>query len=490
MLLLIGTIVLFPFAIKAIVTASHCGLDTCGAVVLAASTTFRPILFVAILAFILSACICRARDAGLHPLVGVFPLLMLVGDQAFLQYAGADWAYSFSAGLLSINRPIYALFGVALMVLLGWPASGTLRAGSRLLDRALLIFAVLLSAAALMRANGVPLFVFTQLPRQVIMPVVLFSSYAPYAMPVFLALAGYRVWKARGVDAVASLQVPSVETPNLWQMKRAAMIAAAIALAVLSWSLLTNSEMPFPVVLIGLISFLVPAFVPTFLIYFALVATVLRFAAKRDAIAAAAIVAALIPYGFWAASLSSGLMAKAHERAAVAAIPKAELPARIDAVVIEGEAWPMINCARSRLLSGDYAVGDVLTHGQSKSPYLRFTKATANSPLNKGLAADEAPADHILIRLPRRPAFFQDRVSVDIKSPPVEIYVVDAAGPKLVAATYTADNRLPAFPPMLTTFGWYQGDNSTTSEKSCKNVGAFIQRELLDKLPPRRSGSI
>jgi hypothetical protein len=43
---------------------------------------------------------------------------------------------------------------------------------------------------------------------------------------------------------------------------------------------------------------------------------------------------------------------------------------------------------------------------------------------------------------------------------------------------------------MLTTFGWYQGDNSTTSEKSCKSVGTFIQRELLDKLPPRRSGAI
>jgi hypothetical protein len=60
-------------------------------------------------------------------------------------------------------------------------------------------------------------------------------------MPVFLALTGYRVWQARGADAVASLQVPSVEASNLWQVKR----AAKIALAVLFWSLLTNSECPF-----------------------------------------------------------------------------------------------------------------------------------------------------------------------------------------------------------------------------------------------------
>jgi hypothetical protein len=244
-LLLIGTIVLFPFVTKAIVTASHCGLDIRGAVALVAPTIVRPLLFVAILAIILSACIRRARDAELHPLVGAFPSLMLVGDQAFLQYAGAGWAYSFSAGILSINRPVYALFAMALMILLGLPASHTLRAGSRFLDKALPLFAALLSVAALIRAGGIPLFAFTQLPPLVIMAVVLFSSYAAYAMPVFLALAGYRVWQARGADAVASLQVPSVEASNLWQVKRAAKIAAAIALAVLFWSLLTNSECPF-----------------------------------------------------------------------------------------------------------------------------------------------------------------------------------------------------------------------------------------------------
>jgi len=241
-------------------------------------------------------------------------------------------------------------------------------------------------------------------------------------------------------------------------------------------------------VLIALPAYLFPLFVPTFFLYTPLVAAAMRFAARHDAVGAAAVGAALIPFGFWTVELSSVRMAKAREAAAVAAIPKVALPATIGAVVIEGDGSSMINCARVRILSGDYPVGDVLTHGQSKkSPYLQFTRATANAPVRKGIAVDAAPADYVLIRFPRRPAFFADRVSEDIVFPPVEIYAVDAAGMQLVAASYTALNPPPAFPPMLTSQGWYRGDNSTTYDKSCKNVGAFIQRELLDKLPPRQS---
>jgi hypothetical protein len=40
---------------------------------------------------------------------------------------------------------------------------------------------------------------------------------------------------------------------------------------------------------------------------------------------------------------------------------------------------------------------------------------------------------------------------------------------------------------MLTAYGWYRGNNSATSENSCKSAGDIIQRELLDKLPSGRS---
>jgi hypothetical protein len=486
---MVGTIILFPYLIKAVVSASHCSLDTCGAVGLAVPTILRPMLFIAAMAMALSACVRRARDAGLPPWVGAFPPLMLAGDEALLQYGGAGWAYPFSAGILTISPPVYALFGLAVMALLGVAPRDTLRNGeSHLLDKTLLILAALLSISAVLRTGVVPLSFLTSLPL-VLFVVVMFKSYAAYTMPLFLVPAAYRVWLSRSATpATPSPGAVAVsETPNLWQPKHAALIGATTAFAVLLWSLLTNSQLPFLLVLIALPVYVMPYFAPTFLLYTALAASVLRLMARRDAIAAAAVFVALIPFGFWAASLSSVRMAKAHEREAIAAIPKVALPAKVAAVVIEGDAWPLINCARGRVLSGDYGIGDVLTHGQSKSPYLRFTRATANAPVRKGEAADSAPAEYLLIRFPRRPSFFQDRVNVDIASPPVEIYAVGSAGTQLVAASYTALNPPPTFPPMLTTSGWYRGDNSTTSEESCENVAHFLQQELFDKLPPGRS---
>ena len=486
---LIATILFFPFVIKAIVTASHCALDTCGAVGLIVPTVIRPILFIAAIAMVLSACVRRARDAGLYPWLGAFPPLMLAGDQGFLQYAGAGWAYPFSTGILSLHPPVYALFATAVMALLGFSPRDSLRdSDSRILDRALLVLAAILSIAALLRTGVLPLSALIKFPF-VMLPTIWLSRYAPFVMPLFLVLAAYRIWRSYDVApmALASAAVAAPEAPSLWRPRRAALVGATIALAVMLWSLQANSQMSFLLVLISLAAWLLPAFVPTFLLYTALVATVMRLIARRDAIAAAALVAALIPFGFWAMSLSTVLQAKAQERATVAAIPKVALPANIGGVVIEGEDWSLMNCARGRVLSAAFDFGDVLTHGQSKSPYLRFTRATANSPVGRGSPADNAPAEHILIRFPRRPAFFQDRVPVDIASPPVEIYAVDPGGTRLVAATYTAVNRPPAFPPMLTAYGWYLGDNSTTSEKTCRSVSQFLQRELLDKLPPVRS---
>ena len=484
---LIGTIFLFPFLLRMIATASHCQTGTCGAVTLIASSALRPLFFVGALAVILSACIRRARDAGLRPWMGAFPTLMLVGDQAFLQHAGSGWAYSFSAGILSFHAPVYALFGLVLIGLLGIPSRYVLRyGGNRALDNAIGILAAWLSIAAALRASGFPPFGFAELPARMMAQLFLFPRYAPYLMPVFLALAVYRLRRSRVVAPTtpAAVAVPESDAPNLWQPKRSAIIGMIVALAVFFWSLSAKGPTSGEVVLILLGVYALPILVPTFLIYTGVVASVLRLMAKRDAIAVAAVLVALVPFGLWAASFSSVQAAKAREKAAVAAIPKVALPAKVSAVVIEGDDWSLINCARSRVLSGDREVGDVLTRGQSKSAYLRFTRTAARSPINQGQPADTAPPDYVLVRLPQQPQFLKDsRVGGDVASPSVEVYAVDPDGTHLVAATYTAINRPPVFPPLLTTNGWYRPENSAPSEKSCESVGDFIQRELLDKLP-------
>jgi hypothetical protein len=488
-LFLVGTVFLFPFLLKWIAAASHCGMETCGAVALVASTTLRPVLFTIPVAIVLSACVRRSRHAGLPPWLGAFPPIMLVGDQSFLQYAGAGWAYPFAAGILSMNAPVYALFAVALIGLLGIPARNVLRSrGSLALDKAILGLAGWLCVTVVARATHFPFVVVTEMPRQLSLMVLRLLSYTSYVMLILLALAAYRLWRSHQIAPAAPEVISVPEAASLWHPKRAAVIGAVIASAVLLWFLSTNSQLTLPLLPITLAVNVSQSFVPSFLIYTVLVASVLRLWAKRDVIAAAAVLAALIPFGLWALSLSSVLMAKARERTAVAALPKVALPAKVGGIVIEGDDWSLINCARSRVLSGNHDTGGVFTHGQSKSGYLRFTRATANSPVNKGEAADGTLGDYILIRFPRRPEFLREsRLPPDIASPPTEIYAVDPSGTRLVAATYTAQNRPPAFPPMLTADGWYRGDNSSTPEKSCKSVGEFIQRELLDKLPSGRT---
>jgi uncharacterized membrane protein YhaH (DUF805 family) len=487
---LVGTILLSPYLSTAIVSVSNC-YSACGVVTLIAPTIFRPILFVAAIAMALSACVRRTRDAGLRPWLGAFPPLMLVGDEAFLQYAGMGPNYPLSMGALAVNPPVWALFGTVVMALLGVPSRDALRnGGSRLLDRSLLILATLLSVSAVLRTAIVPV---TFVPFQVLHVEIMLASYAVYTMPVFLVLAAYRVWPPHPAATAtpSPYAVPVSETPNFWQPRRAALIGLMIAFAVLLWTLLSTSLMPVPMVLMALVGNLLLLYVPTFLIYTALVAAVLRLMARRDAIATTALFVALIPFGLWAASLSSVMMAKAREREAIAAIPKVALPSKAGVVVIEGEEGALINCARRSILSADRGVGDVLTHGrrgpQSWGPYLRFTQTTANSPVNKGVVADGVPAEYVLIRVREQSPFSRDSVPLDNHSPPVEIYAVGSGGTQLVAARDTARNPPPTFPPMLTTYGWYRGENSTTSEETCRSVADFLRRELLNKLQPGRS---
>ncbi len=495
---LIGTILLFPFVLRAIVGAFRCGIDTCGAVGLIVATVLRPILFAVTLAMGLSACIRRARDAGLRPWIGAFPIVMLAADQDFLQYAGAGWAYAFSSGVFG-RMPVYALFGVVLMGLLAVPARDTLRGGgNRTLDWVLAVMAGWLTLGAMPRVLNV-LFL-TQLSVEIRKIFYVFSRYAVYAMLLFFVLAACRIWLSRSPASARGAREPerlyrepeiASETPDLWQPKRAVLIGVAITFAIILWSLRVNEGTSFgswSAVLFGLIV-LLPTLVPSFVIYTALTAAGLRLAAKRDLIAITAFLICLIPFGLWMQSSRSALAAKAQGQATIAAIPKTSLPAKIEAVVIEGDDWSLINCARLLMLSGNYHVGDVLTRGQGSSGgYLRYTKATANGAVDRGIAADSVPADHVLIRFSRSPKLApQTGLPRDAASPPVEIYAVEAGGERLVAFTYTAFNRPPHFPPMLTSMGWFRGSNASTSQTSCKSTDAFIQRELLDKLPPRRT---
>jgi hypothetical protein len=279
--------------------------------------------------------------------------------------------------------------------------------------------------------------------------------------------------------APAKSESAAAHTQNYWQPTKAAIISGMVAFIILVWSSWTDiGTSPLSLFLV-----LLPYFVPTFFVYMALVASLLRLKAKPDAEAGAALLAALIPFGIWAADLTFGLSTKATEQAAIAAIPKAVFPKDIHGIVIDGENGGAINCARQLILTSGHNLADVLTRGQIKeNQYLKFTQETAISPVREGQPVDSLPKDYLLIHFPRRSQFLADRVSADVTNPGVEIYSVDSNERQLLAFTYTSNNRQPAFPPMLTIYRSYPRDATATSEKTCRNVAQFLRRELLDKM--------
>jgi hypothetical protein len=306
----------------------------------------------------------------------------------------------------------------------------------------------------------------------------------PNSASASVAVAPIAVSAPTAMDISTSTQQNSIFIQqNLWRPTQAVIVGGIITLIVLAWSMLMTNQPISPIgFFISVCFFLVPWFIPTFFVYAPLAACIIRLRARLDTNAGLALVAALIPFGIWSEALNSGLTAKANEQAAIAAIPKGGFPGKVGGIVIDGENWSMINCARMLMLSSDHNFPEVLTHGQSKSPYLRFTQANRNSPVDQGQAADSAPGDYLLIYFPRRSEFLGDRVVADVGSPSVEIYSVGSGGRELVAVTYAADERLPAFPPVLTVWGWYRGDNSVTSQVQCKSVTRFLRRELLNKM--------
>jgi len=229
--------------------------------------------------------------------------------------------------------------------------------------------------------------------------------------------------------------------------------------------------------------YLLIALVPTFILYALLIASIFRFRARQDAVGTIALVLTSIPFALWSLSVGLVLHARWQERSEIAGIPKVALPAKLGGIVVETDDGGLANCAMERILSAKRDVGDVLGHTADAGKYYRHTLAT----LLDGQPVDAAPSEHILIRLPRRPEFLQTRHQVaDAAMPPAEIYVVDPSGTRLAAATYTAKNLLPRFPPLMTIVGWYSLEHDV-NETACKHLKAFLDRELLDKLPPEHT---
>lgn len=453
----------------------HCAEAWCGNVLM-----WWPFVTAVPIAMILSVCIRRARDVGLPPSLGACPAIMMLGKQYFFLIVALGKFDQLRFN--SIELPVFVGFGLILMALLAVPESGALRnAGRTVIDVVLMALLGWIAVGAIQRGLfSITVLLISTVPKTMGSWLEAPFNYAPYAMLPFLALAAYRLWWSPPPMTPAAPR-----SPNLWRLKRSALIGASVAVVALLWLNLPTNNLfgalyALPLLLGG---FLLVALVPTFAVYTLLAASIFRFRARRDAIGIIALVLASMPFALWGLSLGSVLYDKAKEHADVAALSKTALPAKPGGIVIEADDSGLENCALERVLTARRDVGDVLTHFHGSRRYSRFTLATMHS----GQDVDAAPPEHILIQLPRRPEFLQKRAQIaDPAVPSVEIYTVDSSGPRLAAASYTARNPPPRFPPLMTIDGWYDLRH-VSNDAACRHVTTFLDRELLDKLPRERT---
>ena len=94
----------FPFFVAAVV--GSCSADTCGAIMLVASSIVKPLLFWLFIVALLVALAARLRDVGVSPWLSAGFIFLMFVDHGFLLYAGSGWAFPMSMGVLSLEAPV------------------------------------------------------------------------------------------------------------------------------------------------------------------------------------------------------------------------------------------------------------------------------------------------------------------------------------------------------------------------------------------------
>jgi hypothetical protein len=290
--------VVFPFALMAFATATNCGSvgGACGAVGLVFSMMFKPLVYGLLVLSLVPPLMGRLRDIGVSPWLSMFVLLLVVADNAFLLYAGTPWSFGFSAGVLSIDLPVYLLVALALMVVLaivppregrvslralGWPAWVTLA------------IAAPAGVAAIYR-------IMWSLPGTVslfspvlgpIRPVILAGSYALYVLPIAV---GFALWPRDGqaVDLEVSVR-QGPRLPLIHLALVALLLAVALVLSIgpnggfdIMWMLMLPAAM-------------VPLVLPNAVLFFAVLLTIYLWVRRPSWVPAVLTVVLVAIYGTW-----------------------------------------------------------------------------------------------------------------------------------------------------------------------------------------------
>jgi len=297
------------------------------------------------------------------------------------------------------------------------------------------------------------------------------ARFGTYIMSVFLVLGVVVLVTAQRLGGAREAFPEAAPSVKAWSLIWPSALSLAVTLVAIDRAVADQGMFVPLFLMIGLSSFVAP----TFILYFAPLAAAFRFAEKRNLRWLILLVISLSPFGFWLGKTWSVHDAKMHELNDIASVPTTPLHSRPSSVLVEGADWGVTNCVRQHLLSTPTGIEEVFVAGRGNGSFLRYTRANSNAPRFQGETVTRLPDNYLVVKLERTSRFAPARQVLDAAAPPIEVYAVSPGSEELTAVSYTTLHRYPVVPPVLTTSGWYWGNN-TLHAGDCRFAIDFVQR--------------
>jgi hypothetical protein len=220
---------------------------------------------------------------------------------------------------------------------------------------------------------------------------------------------------------------------------------------------------------------------PTTALYFFPLLGLWLTAKRRTAGSLVMLVLSLVPFGHWGYSHWSAFQAHRQETAQIASVPTQAAPRVPVTLVVESSSVTGVRAA--------FTVPQI-DHAISKGPFGRelaqFERPQFPSRDSKKLQVTVLPEEYLLLRVGRSSGFATPKQPYAADGGPLELRCIDSSHDDLIAVWYRSFNPAPSTLPVITTFGWFRGDNSATTDEIEDRVAKFL-RTALDREAGRRS---
>ncbi len=472
-----ASIVVFPLFVLALRSATQCGNDTCGVVGLIAAMAFKPLAFVIFVFSFVGITTRRVRDAGVPGWVGLFIPLLLAADYTFLVFTGAPWSFGFSAGVLGIPVPrnlLLALVCIAILSMLpsrenegrnpfgyaGWAALGLglYIAASIALGIAAFVATTIAFGTPGAISSIVWILKLVGGPGQLV----------PYATVALVAVLAWIAWQGRGHVMAAPRPAHTARPGRRLPMMIVGVLAAVLTIVALQVSL--PSEFALPLLMMVQFTTMV---LPTFLIYFALLAALYLVATRRNAISVLLLTVALFPFAQWAYAHWTAAQERQVEAAEIAAIPTTRATRLPTTMVIDSQSAQATRAAWT--IPG---IERVILHGTYGSRLMEIDRPPARGASPPPRQVSSLPSEYLLLRIGQSSGFAKNRQLYAAGGGPLELRLVDPQSSELIAVWYRTFKPSPPVLPVLTLMGWYRGSNTATTDEINATVAAFLNRAL------------